>query len=165
MRRPKLLLALAGLGVAVAVGVVVLWPQPGDRITRENFDRIREGMSRAEVEAIFGGRPGDYRTVRTENEYYEPRSDPENPTHAADRLYTRTVMLSRDGLRGDWLGNEGLAHVFFESGRVANVSVIEGLWPEDAYYKSFQRTAKRGYGPLDNLLWRAKRQWHRWFPE
>jgi hypothetical protein len=19
--------------------------------------------------------------------------------------------------------------------------------------------------PLDNLLWRAKRQWHRWFPE
>jgi hypothetical protein len=163
MRKRKPLVALAGLA-AVAAGAVVLWPRSGDRITRENFDRIREGMSRAEVEAIFGGPPGDYRTVRTENEYYEPRSDPENPTHAADRLYTRTVMLSRDSLRGDWLGNEGLALVFFESGRVANVSVIEGPWPEDTYYKSFQRTAKREYGPLDNFLWRLKRQWHRWFP-
>jgi hypothetical protein len=23
---------------------------------------------------------------------------------------------------------------------------------------------RKEVGPLDNLLWRAKRQWHRWFP-
>jgi hypothetical protein len=55
-----LLVALAGLAVVIAAGVVVLWPRE-DRVTRGNFDRIRAGMSRAEVEAILGP-PGDYTT-------------------------------------------------------------------------------------------------------
>ena len=40
MRRRKLLVALAGLAVVIAVRVVVVWPQPqpSSRITRENFD-------------------------------------------------------------------------------------------------------------------------------
>ena len=59
MRRRKLI-ALAGLAVLVAAGAFVLWPRP-DRITRANYDRIRMGMSRAEVEAILGP-PGDYTT-------------------------------------------------------------------------------------------------------
>ena len=61
MRRRKLLivLVLAGLTVVVVMaGAVVLWPQPPSRITRENFDRIKEGMSRAEVEAILGSQNG-----------------------------------------------------------------------------------------------------------
>jgi hypothetical protein len=33
-------------------------PRPG--ITRENFDRIQKGMTRAEVEEILGGPPGTY---------------------------------------------------------------------------------------------------------
>jgi hypothetical protein len=163
MPRRELLAAAVGLAVLVAVGAFAAWPRP-DRVTRENCDRIRKGMSRAEVEAIFGGPPGDYRTVETADEYHEPRSDPENPTRAADRLYKRTVMLSRDGLRGDWLGNEGLALVFFESGRVADANRGEGMWLGDTYYKVFQPTAKREYGPLDNLLWRAKRLWRKCFP-
>src|SRR6516165_6941322 len=61
MRRRKLLVVLAVLAVVVAAGVVVaLWPSR-ERITQENFDRIREGMSRAEVEGILGS-PGDYTT-------------------------------------------------------------------------------------------------------
>jgi hypothetical protein len=40
--------------VGVALVVLALLPsRPG--ITKENFDRIEEGMTRAEVEAIFGG--------------------------------------------------------------------------------------------------------------
>ena len=66
MRRRKLLVVLAGLAV-VAAGVVVLWPRP-DRITRENCDRIRPGMTRAEVEAILGP-PDDYRTGRGESDF------------------------------------------------------------------------------------------------
>jgi hypothetical protein len=62
MRRRKPLVALAGLAVVVAAGVVVLWPRTApERITRENYDRIRNGMSRAEVEAILGP-PRDYST-------------------------------------------------------------------------------------------------------
>ena len=34
-------------------------------ITEENFDRIKEGISRAEVESILGGPPGDYTTGPT----------------------------------------------------------------------------------------------------
>jgi hypothetical protein len=49
MRRRKRL-AVVGLAVLVAVGALVLWPRP-DRITRENGDRIKDGMSRAEVGA------------------------------------------------------------------------------------------------------------------
>jgi hypothetical protein len=54
---------LAALGVLL-VGTVAFapWPQlPADRVTRENYDRIEKGMSRAEVEALIGP-PGDYRT-------------------------------------------------------------------------------------------------------
>jgi hypothetical protein len=62
MRRRKLLVTLAGLAVVVAVGVFVPGPSPEPSlVTRENFDRIKGGMSRADVEAILGP-PGDYRT-------------------------------------------------------------------------------------------------------
>jgi hypothetical protein len=60
MRKRKLLVVLAGLAVVVAVGVVVLCLQPS-RITRDNFDCIHHGMTRAEVEVIPGP-PGDYTT-------------------------------------------------------------------------------------------------------
>jgi hypothetical protein len=56
--------------VALAVGLVLLgaflglaWPRPS-RVTAANFERIKEGMSRAEVEAILGP-PGDYTTGPT----------------------------------------------------------------------------------------------------
>jgi hypothetical protein len=47
MRRRKLLVALAGLAVVVAAGAVVLLRSRPNRITRENCDRTKEGMSRA----------------------------------------------------------------------------------------------------------------------
>jgi hypothetical protein len=63
MRRRKLLVVLAGLAVVAAAAVAIaLWPQPASSLmTRQNFDRIRQGMTQAEVEAILGS-PGDYRT-------------------------------------------------------------------------------------------------------
>jgi outer membrane protein assembly factor BamE (lipoprotein component of BamABCDE complex) len=61
MRRRRILIVQAGLVVALfATVVLLLWPRP-DLITRENIERIREGMSREEMEAILGA-PGDYRT-------------------------------------------------------------------------------------------------------
>jgi hypothetical protein len=57
--RMVLILALAG------AAAVALWPR-SSRVTRENFERIRKGMSRGEVEAILGT-PGDYRTFPTDD--------------------------------------------------------------------------------------------------
>ncbi len=50
--------ALAVGSLVVGIAAFLLWPSPS-RVTRENFDRIRERMSRAEVEAILGP-PGVY---------------------------------------------------------------------------------------------------------
>ncbi len=55
MRKRNLRRALAaGLAlVLVAAAAVVLWPRP-ERVTRENFGRVRKGLSEAEVQAILG---------------------------------------------------------------------------------------------------------------
>jgi hypothetical protein len=65
MRRRKLLVALAGLAMVGAAGVVVLRPRPG-YTTRENYDRIVAGMSAGEVESILGP-TGDQRTGPTDH--------------------------------------------------------------------------------------------------
>jgi hypothetical protein len=51
-RVEAVVLGLLFLGIA-AVLAWPQWPQP-DRVTLENFDRINDGMSRTEVEAILG---------------------------------------------------------------------------------------------------------------
>jgi hypothetical protein len=65
------------VGLAVLVGVgAFLWlrPNPALRITHENCDRIRAGMTRAEVEAILGP-PGDYTTGPTSPKPTSPKWD------------------------------------------------------------------------------------------
>ena len=39
---------------------------PPQKVTEANSERIKPGMTRAEVEAILGGPPGDYRTRPTQ---------------------------------------------------------------------------------------------------
>jgi len=85
MRRRKLLVALAGLAVVVAAGVLVQWPAPTSRLTLENLGHLREGMTRAEVEAILGA-PGDYSTGQLEF-VGQPRSvriEPSKESHGTD---------------------------------------------------------------------------------
>lgn len=53
---------LLACGIGVALAVLAWWPTPG--VTKANFDRIEVGMTRAEVEAIFGGPPGAINTPR-----------------------------------------------------------------------------------------------------
>jgi hypothetical protein len=148
MRRRKLLVALAGLAV-VAAGAVVLWPEPPSRITRENFDRIREGMTQAEVEAILGP-PGDYRTRLGDTKYQQgwqtDVDEYEDPTIA-----TWNRLLHGGGVSvADWVGDTIWVQVFANDARVVA--------------RAFGFERRRNGHALDNLLWRAKRQWHRWFP-
>ena len=66
MRRRRLLLgsgALALLGLAGMLVVTQLL-RAGPAITPASYERIREGMTEAEVEAVLGGPPGDYTNGR-----------------------------------------------------------------------------------------------------
>ena len=147
MRRRKVLVVLAGLAVALAglavgvtAGAFMLWPRPS-RVTRENFERIKKGMSRAEVEAILGP-PGDSTT---------------GPLYSASPLYSAIhgsivdPAVERANHRDTWATDEACAVVGFGA---------DG----EAMELRFTSCTRATQDPLDNLLWRAKRQWHRWFP-
>ena len=58
MKKRRLLLGVGVLAVLGMAGMVVWESQPRPGITRANYERIREGMTLVEVEAILG-RPGD----------------------------------------------------------------------------------------------------------
>jgi hypothetical protein len=141
MRRRKLLVALAALSVVVAAGTVVLWPRP-ERITRENYRRIRVGMTFAEVEAILGP-PGDHTSGPTETN---------DPTWFAvtDSFGEPDAILSASTLM-EW--SSDTIHIWVAFGFEGTVT---------AAMPSIKNRITQS--PLDNLLWRAKRQWHRWFP-
>lgn len=68
MLRRRLLLMVLGLTGLAAVGLtVVAWlvgPSP-HRISVESFEKIKAGMTEAEVLAVFGVPPGDYMRSRT----------------------------------------------------------------------------------------------------
>jgi hypothetical protein len=139
MRRRKLLVVLAGLAVAVTVGAVALRSQSEpDRITQANFERIRVGMTRADVAAILGPK-GDFRTKKESIFLGEPLHYPPSgpPVVAYDQ----------------WIGDSHVASIAF--------SHASGL----VEAKSFMVNVPIEQSEFDTVLWRAKRQWHRWFPE
>jgi hypothetical protein len=145
MRRLGRLGALAVASAAVLAGVALLSSSPRSRITRENVDRIREGMSRQEVEAILGT-PRDSSTGPVLLE----RGDGRGP--AGFFVPDGCESYGPDGsafLR--WTDDLGTATVCFErDGR--------------AWAPFFQPLKKVQQSPLNNLLWRTKRLWRKWFP-
>src|SRR5437899_3290052 len=57
MTRRRLFLGLGGLAMVVAVGYAVLELTAPPRLCVENFEKVKVGMTRTEVEAILGGGP------------------------------------------------------------------------------------------------------------
>jgi hypothetical protein len=145
MRRRKLLGVLVGLAV-LAGGAFVLWPRT-DRLTRENFDRIKEGMSFAQVEAILGP-PGDYTTAP---ELKKKLNLAEYKNCYADRdcLGGVETLDSMDPL-ACWESDSVQVFISFPQGIVST--------------KDFFVTSREQQTPAENLLWRAKREWRKWFP-
>jgi hypothetical protein len=138
-RLRKLLVVLAGLAVVATVGAVVLWPR-AERVTPENVERLRVGMTQNEVEAIIG-LPGDHSTQETV-------VMPMNTESWCD-VIGETNPNER---KARWIGDKTWVDVAFDkTGHV-----------------TFLQLGKRGvvdHGALGNLLWRVKRQWRRLFPE
>jgi len=103
------LLALFGL----AVFWLALRLQPSDRISREGFDRIQQGMTQEEVEAVLGVPPGEYVTEETRERLRQ-------------RSLRRIFFLQKASWRAErWLGDRNDACVriivaFNEQGLVAD---------------------------------------------
>jgi hypothetical protein len=145
MRRRTLLVVLSGLAVVGAAGAIVLWPAGTlqSKITPENCARIQVGMTRAEVEAILGP-PRDYTTMMPIAQSYST-GNIESTTAA---LINNDITLRREVWAAD-----GLAKVicFSSDGKVTVLATCQWRCDERA--------------PFTNIYYRAKRQWHRWFPE
>jgi hypothetical protein len=139
MRRRTLFVALAGLAVVVAAGVVALWPPP-DRITPEKLARLQTGMSRADVEQVIGA-PGNYST--------------------SPLVVSGGAVFDLSQIRGTvsddrlcWITDTVIVEVQLdEHGRVTSVGSVPCT------------PSRRLFDDLIWLIWRAKRQWHRWFRE
>jgi len=94
MRKWKLRRVLAGLAVLMAAATFLFW-HGRDRVTAENYERLRKGMTRAEVEAILGP-PGDYAS---------------GPAVGEDELWWRLRFQLADH---SWVGNSAWIMVTYE---------------------------------------------------
>ena len=144
MRGRRLRWALAGLAVVIAVLTSALLPQP-NRVTAANICRIHKGMTRNEVEAILGS-PGDYSTGPIV--YEMPALG-----GGIDWVESEDAF---DGLKhfqidARWAGDEGTIAVNYEFNQPPTVCIVDAA----IHKRKPQRL-------LDNFVWRAKRQWHRW---
>jgi hypothetical protein len=145
MRGRKLLVVLAGL---MLVGVAVFCLTPGRvDITHRNSEQIRRGMSRAEIQTIIGGPPGDYSTGPTTP---VPRGLLQYPAADEEPFFVTRALRATE-----------LTERWQDDGSRLTVSFDQSGHALEARHESLGRLELR---PLDNLLWRAKRQWRRWFP-
>ncbi len=152
----KLVAALAaGVLVLLAVGAFVLRPRPS-RATLENRGLLREGMTRAEVQAVLGGPPGDYRTGPTRAAPMPPmRFFPEKwPPRGQWEWQPRIPKdwdIPPERSTDRWDGDSVTITVGFDD---------EGR----AVCGRYVTASKVGQSSFDAFLWRLKRQWERWVP-
>ncbi len=96
IRRSRL--AIAGVAVLMTVGVLVWSAAPPSGIGRLSCIRVRTGMSQAQVEAVLGCPPGDYRA--------EPHAICESWLHHLGET------------RQDWSSDDGQLRIVFAQRRV-----------------------------------------------
>lgn len=129
----------AGLVLLAGIAAVVLWPRPS-RVTPENYERIRDGMTRAEVEAILGP-PGNYTTAPVvyrfgaNGTFPAPEGNPPPSIDNAAFWWSDVVVILVD---------------FGEAGLVTRKYDFPAGFVEP--------------DPVKNLLWRVKRQWRKLSP-
>jgi hypothetical protein len=142
MRRWKLQGTLAVVVALAASGAFAVRSQPR-RFTYDNCERIEDGMSRAEVEAMLGP-PGDYRT---------------GPSDLPD-AYEILCRLRRGGMRHHKMSTTWRADVWGN-----DVCVLLVTYDCEMVTSRLPWAVEKvPQPPLDNLLWRAKRLWREWFP-
>jgi hypothetical protein len=124
----------------LAGGVFLLRPSPDPvRITKATFDRIKDGMSPNEVNTIIGVPPDDY--LSGPHIYHS-----DNPDWEEGFFQEETAVT--------WLTDEGQL--------IVNFGDFDG--PGGVSGKAYWSTTRKRQGMIDDLIWRLKRKWYRWFP-
>jgi hypothetical protein len=136
VRRRKVLGSLAC--ALVLIGAFELRPFPS-RITHDNFNHLRQGMTRAEVEAILGP-PGVYTT---------------GPTEVMSVL--ELLVRVNDSTGVNLMATE-------KTWRSDQVHIVVEFDSERVTWMCLASVARQDQSLGDNLLWRTKRQWQKWFP-
>jgi hypothetical protein len=118
-------------------------------VTAAAYERIEAGMTRAEVESILGGPPGDYRTcpgTRNRLPRIRTRLIPIPPGD----YRRRPCLPPRDDDHDVWSGDEGEVHVWSCSGTVVDAIFFDSN-PDDI-------------GPVALATWRLGRLKEHFFP-
>jgi hypothetical protein len=114
----------------------VLVPRPCP-VTKGAFERLKEGMTQAEVEKVLGGPPGDYTT---------------RPEHVSDVTIIGSLLPNLDPISDTslfWLGDEGKVTVGFSRGVVVE--------------KEFWERTSAGVNLFELFRWRFDRWRERTF--
>jgi hypothetical protein len=151
--------------VAVALVVLFLLMRPKPRFGEEQYRRLHEGMTEAEIVAILGCPPGDYRpTIWSKPDWFVSPSDAIGSLddqrgmslQELDRLERQDVEkwvqagkpvppASARVHRRRWWGREsGIEVAFDEHGRAIHVS-LWALWPPRPPH-DFQRRVRWWFG-------------------
>src|SRR5262245_57147713 len=100
-----------GLTVLVVLTAILTPPtvaiRRGQRINRENFERIEEGMTQGEVEAILGQPPGDYTVFK--QVFVEKEADVTPEVEIREGVFVRPR-------RRHWVSDKGLISITFMDG-------------------------------------------------
>jgi hypothetical protein len=119
--RRLLLFGLPTAVVVVLLAVWLLWPRSA--LTRENAAKIREGMTRAEVEALLGGPARNESTGLTNPDIRTP--DAAEHSRVETQMAERMLEVAAGGTVWGWTSDRVAVHVRFdEAGRVSVVEVF-----------------------------------------
>jgi hypothetical protein len=155
--RRKVLVALAGLAVVVAVGAFVFWPRPL-RIAHENFERIKVGMTRAEVEVILGP-PGDYKTGPNKQRYVYVTLPGRGTSCSGILSVEGEYSIHMAGLGMRFPGEYRIAEWYCDT-----CAIVVGFDRQGSVaFSHFAQLELRQSGLIENLVWRTKRLWRGWF--
>jgi hypothetical protein len=167
MRRSRRKLIGALAAAAVLAGALAAWPRPQARFSQEAFNRIRLGMSYAEVETLLGP-PGDFRsgpTVRAAT--LDPDAVDEWGFGGA-RFPPGMGPTALSG--GYWIlrwetDAEQIRVLVMPPDDIPLRDLAPGEMPPGGVIEARISDMQLEHGPFENFLWRLKRQWRKWFPE
>jgi hypothetical protein len=133
----KLLIGVLAVGLVLAGALFALVMPRHCPVNRAACGRIKEGMTRAEVEKILGGPPGDYRTRPESNNLllFPPASG---------------GLVPLPGARKSWAGDEVVVHVYFDGSIVWRKEHSDEI-PADTSL-------------VELIRWRLERLKERWLP-
>ncbi len=138
----------AATAMLVAVPLAWFWLAPRSAINEANFAKLREGMTRAEVEAILGGPPRDEST----GELALVRSDwhdnlESEPVGRRKRMlrYIRFLRGNENGEGNSWINDHVVIDCCFaESGllsrsKIMSVERADGFSPVAVFRRLLRR--------------------------